>query len=106
MFTHAQTHANYEPSAGGPIEMGGQPAAARTEEEDAYGAHRLAQAYELARFIRAEQLDGSAADLVVLAADLNLTPASLGYRLLRALTGLRDAWTEMVVCFPRLGGFK
>lgn len=46
---------------------------------DEYLAHRVLQAYDTAQFI---QLTSGAADLVVLAGDLNSEPEDLAYRYL------------------------
>ncbi|NXC39929.1 NSMA phosphodiesterase, partial [Penelope pileata] len=60
-------------------------------EKDAYLPHRVVQAWELAQFIRHT---AKAADVVLLGGDLNMHPGDVGIRLLRAWTGLQDAFTE------------
>ncbi|XP_025912394.1 sphingomyelin phosphodiesterase 2 isoform X1 [Apteryx rowi] len=60
-------------------------------EKDAYLPHRVVQAWELAQFIRHTS---KAADVVLLGGDLNMHPEDVGIRLLRACTGLRDAFAE------------
>jgi endonuclease/exonuclease/phosphatase family metal-dependent hydrolase len=52
---------------------------------DEYRAHRVAQAWELARFVDAVGRGG----LVVVAGDLNASPATLEYRVLRAVGKVR-----------------
>ncbi|KAM6370233.1 LOW QUALITY PROTEIN: sphingomyelin phosphodiesterase 2 [Pluvialis apricaria] len=65
-------------------------------EKDAYLPHRLVQAWELCAVHpdrEATHLEG-AADVVLLGGDLNMHPEDVGIRLLRGLTGLRDAFAE------------
>lgn len=60
-------------------------------EKDSYLPHRVVQAWELQQFIR---LTSAGADAVIVGGDLNMHPQDLGTRLLRAYTGLRDAYLE------------
>lgn len=62
-----------------------------SREKDSYLPHRVVQAWELQQFIR---LTSAGADLVIVGGDLNMHPQDLGTRLLRAYTGLRDAYLE------------
>ncbi|XP_030623685.1 sphingomyelin phosphodiesterase 2a [Chanos chanos] len=61
---------------------------------DEYLAHRTAQAWELQQFVHHTS---RGAALVVLGGDLNMHPQDLGTRLVQALTGLRDCYTEAQV---------
>lgn len=65
-------------------------------ERDMYLSHRVLQALDTAQFVR---LTAQGADAFVLAGDLNSEPEDLAYRLLLAVTGLRDSclsvgWTN------------
>lgn len=61
--------------------------------EDTYRAHRVTQAYELAKFVRATRQG----DLVVLAGDFNSPHSSLCLRLARNISGLVDSFEAMGV---------
>jgi len=69
-------------------------------DNDEYLAHRVAQAYELSEVIRWAY---KSTDCVILGGDLNLQPWNLGYRLILANAGLKDAWSE---CGMTEGGSK
>ncbi|KAF5277596.1 hypothetical protein FQA39_LY06089 [Lamprigera yunnana] len=58
---------------------------------DEYETHRMLQAYDTAQFIL---LTSAAADLVVLAGDLNTEPGDLPHRVLMSVTGFTDAYLE------------
>eukprot|EP01006_Ploeotia_vitrea_P036752 TRINITY_DN66051_c10_g5_i1.p1 TRINITY_DN66051_c10_g5~~TRINITY_DN66051_c10_g5_i1.p1 ORF type:complete len:841 (+),score=421.62 TRINITY_DN66051_c10_g5_i1:64-2523(+) len=58
---------------------------------DDYRAHRIAQAYEVGRFIRSTVRG----DLAVLCGDLNSLPTTLPVRLVKQLAGLDDAFDVM-----------
>lgn len=58
---------------------------------DEYETHRMLQAYDTAQFI---QVTSAAADLVILAGDLNTEPGDLPHRVLMSVTGFTDAYIE------------
>ncbi|CAL9704555.1 unnamed protein product [Knipowitschia caucasica] len=60
-------------------------------EKDSYLPHRVVQAWELQQFIRHTS---TGADAVIVGGDLNMHPQDLGTRILRAYTGLKDAYLE------------
>ncbi|XP_063071256.1 sphingomyelin phosphodiesterase 2 [Engraulis encrasicolus] len=60
-------------------------------EKDGYLPHRVVQAWELQHFIRHTS---RGADLVIVGGDFNMHAQDLGFRLVRAYTGLRDCYTE------------
>ncbi|KAG8450989.1 hypothetical protein GDO86_003317 [Hymenochirus boettgeri] len=60
-------------------------------ENDFYQSHRILQSWELAQFIRHTSNNS---EVVLLAGDLNMHPGDLGVKLVQALTGLKDAYTE------------
>ncbi|PAA92138.1 hypothetical protein BOX15_Mlig025338g3 [Macrostomum lignano] len=62
-----------------------------SREKDEYLPHRVSQAHELSTFLR---LTSAGADAALLCGDLNLSPDTLGLRLLLANSGLKDAWVE------------
>jgi len=61
---------------------------------DLYLPHRLAQAFELAQFVRHTSRD---ADFLILTGDFNIEPEDLGYHLIRTIGNLRDAWFDRKV---------
>uniref|UniRef100_A0A7E4USR3 sphingomyelin phosphodiesterase n=1 Tax=Panagrellus redivivus TaxID=6233 RepID=A0A7E4USR3_PANRE len=63
-------------------------------DNDLYLPHRLAQAFELAQFVRHTSRD---ADLIILTGDFNIEPEDLGYHVIRNLANLRDAWLDRKV---------
>ncbi|KAL7925029.1 Endonuclease/exonuclease/phosphatase [Trichoderma austrokoningii] len=69
---NTHTHAPYESGPG-----------------DTYLCHRTAQAWEIAKLLRAASLSGR---LVVALGDFNMTPRSLPHRIITAQTPLRDSW--------------
>ncbi|KAL7815389.1 Endonuclease/exonuclease/phosphatase [Trichoderma aethiopicum] len=56
---------------------------------DTYLCHRTAQAWEIAKLLRAASLTGR---LVVALGDFNMTPRSLPHRIITARSPLRDTW--------------
>ncbi|KAF5272563.1 hypothetical protein FQR65_LT04902 [Abscondita terminalis] len=58
---------------------------------DEYETHRMIQAYDTAQFI---QLTSAAADLAILAGDLNTEPGDLPHKVLMSVTGFNDAYIE------------
>jgi endonuclease/exonuclease/phosphatase family metal-dependent hydrolase len=58
--------------------------------EDFYAHHRIAQAIETSRIIN----DNSKVDPAILAGDLNATPLSMSYLLLKQFAKLRDSYSE------------
>jgi len=60
---------------------------------DEYLAHRVAQSFSLAQFVR---FTSARAQLTLVCGDLNLEPTDLGLRLIRENTGLGDCWLDKV----------
>lgn len=53
--------------------------------------HRTLQSYQLSQFI---QLLTKPTDSVIVCGDMNCEPSDLGYRIIRDVTGLVDAWDK------------
>lgn len=58
-------------------------------DDNAYACHRLSQAWELAKLVRAAAREGG---LVVALGDFNMLPRSLAHRLITSQAPLRDVW--------------
>ena len=58
---------------------------------DFYLAHRVAQAFDLARFVATQR---HATHLAVACGDFNAAPYDIVLHLIQAMTGLRDAWVD------------
>ncbi|MCP9259023.1 hypothetical protein DINM_002005 [Dirofilaria immitis] len=72
-FYAAHLHAEYDPN------------------KDLYLPHRLAQAFELAQFVKHTSYS---ADALILAGDFNVEPDCLAYRLIMQNANLKDAWIQ------------
>uniref|UniRef100_A0A1I7W4X2 sphingomyelin phosphodiesterase n=1 Tax=Loa loa TaxID=7209 RepID=A0A1I7W4X2_LOALO len=72
-FYAAHLHAEYNPN------------------KDLYLPHRLAQAFELAQFVKHTSYS---ADALILAGDFNIEPDNLAYQLIVQNANLRDAWIQ------------
>ncbi|CAG9531314.1 unnamed protein product [Cercopithifilaria johnstoni] len=72
-FYAAHLHAEYNPN------------------KDLYLPHRLAQAFELAQFVKHTSYS---ADALILAGDFNIEPDNLAYQLIVKNANLRDAWIQ------------
>ncbi|OZC11390.1 endonuclease/exonuclease/phosphatase family protein [Onchocerca flexuosa] len=72
-FYAAHLHAEYDPN------------------KDLYLPHRLAQAFELAQFVKHTS---NSADALILAGDFNIEPDCLAYDLIMQNANLKDAWIQ------------
>jgi hypothetical protein len=62
---------------------------------DEYLSHRVAQAFELAQFVRSTAHN----PLVILAGDLNCETNSVGNKCIKSITGFSDAHSDTLVTF-------
>ena len=62
---------------------------AQYNEPDEYEAHRVAQSFEFAQFIRHTS---DACDAIIVAGDFNFRPDQLGYKIIQSVGNLEDSW--------------
>lgn len=65
---------------------------------DEYLSHRVAQAFELAQFVRSTAHN----PLAILAGDMNSIPSSVSIKCIKAITGFTDAHAEELLTFGTL----